>query len=54
MSIFVRMVGWLDNNELERQWKEVAMACFKITLVSRYLPGGQENYECSIKMTALL
>jgi hypothetical protein len=54
MSIFVLMVGWLDSNELERQRKEIFMACFKISLVSRYLPGGQDNDGCSIIVTALL
>ena len=41
-------------HELERQRKEIVMACFKISLVSRYLPGGQENDGCSITVTAVL
>jgi hypothetical protein len=38
------MIGWLMTNELERIWKEVVMAYYKV--LSQHLPGEcDEDYE---------
>jgi hypothetical protein len=36
-----RIVGWLENNKLERTWKEAVMTYFE--MVNRHLPGGNEE-----------